>query len=133
MNVKEPTEFSPKVNTYKTVTEYLGQVDQKVKDRYFALRDFIVNLGDDVQEKVLKFYIAFRRIQNFACVEIHPQNKVILMYLKVNPDDIELQQGFTRDVRNIGHFGIGDLEVRITSELDLYKAKELIVKNYEGS
>ncbi len=122
-----------KTNTSKTVSDYLEQADQFLKDRYFALRDFIINLGDDVQEKVLKFYVAFKRIQNFACIEVHPQTKTILLFLKVDPDEVELQLGFTRDMRNIGHYGTGDLEVRITSEADIEMAKGLIVKSYEVS
>lgn len=38
-------------------------------------------LGGYVQIKVLKHYIAFKRIKNFACVEIHPATAKILIYL----------------------------------------------------
>ena len=86
-----------------------------------------------MQEKVLKYYVAFKRIKNFACVEIHPAKKVITMYLKVNPEDVELQPGFTRDVRQIGHFGTGDLEVTLRNREDLERAKDLIQRSYEAS
>jgi predicted transport protein len=98
---------------------------------YYSLRDFILNLGDDVQEKILKYYIAFKKIRNFACVEIYPKSKTILMYLNINPDEADLKEGFTRDVRNIGHYGTGNLEVRINSKDDIEKAKELIAKSYD--
>ncbi|WP_259404663.1 hypothetical protein [Microbispora sp. H10830] len=42
--------------------------------------------------------------------------------MKVDPDRIELEEGFSRDVRNIGHFGTGDLELRIRTQNDLEKA-----------
>ena len=108
---------------YKTASEYLAQSDQSLKDRYEAVRAYLVALGDDVQEKTLKFYFAFRRIKNFACVEVRPQTGKVLVYLKINPDSIEIEDGFTRDVRKIGHFGTGDLEVAITSEADFERAK----------
>lgn len=77
--------------------------------------------------------IAFRRIKSFACVEVHPQSKKLLVYLKVDPDSIDLEPGFTRDVRSIGHFRTGDLEVTITSMDDLQRAHPLLPASYETS
>lgn len=113
----------------KTVMEALQQADVGIQNIYFDLRDFILDLGDDVQEKVLKLYVAFKKIRNFACVEI--RNKAILLYLNLDPDRVELEEGFSRDVRNIGHWGTGDLEVRIGSMEDFEKAKHLIIKSYK--
>jgi predicted transport protein len=109
--------------------EALQQVDVGIQNIYSDLRDFILDLGDDVQEKVLKLYVAFKKIRNFACVEI--RNKAILLYLNLDPDRVELEEGFSRDVRNIGHWGTGDLEVRIGSMEDFEKAKHLIIKSYK--
>ncbi len=120
-------------NTYKTASEYLAQSDQALKDRFEAVRAYLLALGDDVQEKTLKFYFAFRRIKNFACVEVRPQTGKVLVYLKVNPDSVELEDGFSRDVRKIGHFGTGDLEVSIASEADFERAKSLFDASYEAS
>lgn len=117
----------------KTVSDYLDQSPTDLKDLYQALEDFLVALGDDVTKKVTQVYIAFRRIKNFACVEVHPQSKKLLLYLKVDPDSVPLEAGFTRDVRNIGHFGTGDLEVTVTSQEDLERAKPLVVSSYESS
>ena len=42
--------------------------------------------------------------------------------LKVDPTTITIEQGFTRDVRQIGHWGTGDLELSIRNKDDLRKA-----------
>ena len=118
---------------YKTVSDYIKRANRELKDRYFKIREYIINLGDDVQEKTLKNYIAFKKISNFVCVEVHPSSNAILLYLKVNPDEVDLTPPFTRDVRKIGHFGTGDLEVRISNDNDFEKAKILIEKSYENS
>lgn len=118
---------------YKTASEYLAQSDQELKDRFEAVRAYLLALGDDVQEKTLKFYFAFRRIKNFACVEVRPQTGKVLVYLKVNPDTVDLQDGFTRDVRKIGHFGTGDLEVTIADDVAFELAKQLFDTSYEAS
>lgn len=117
----------------KTVTEYLAQAPAALQDLYAELEAYCESLGDDVTKKALKLYFAFRRLKNFACVEVHPQTKTLLVYLKVDPDSLELEDGFSRDVRNIGHFGTGDLELRIQTPDQLAKALPLIQKSYEAS
>ena len=68
------------------MTEYLEQAPTTLKDLYAELESYCESLGDDVSKKALKFYFAFRRLKNFACVEVHPQTKTLLVYLKVDPD-----------------------------------------------
>ena len=92
-----------------------------------------MSLSDEVIKKTMQLYIAFRRIKNFACVEIKPQVGVIRVYLKIDPTSIIIKEGFSRDVSNIGHFGTGDLELTIGSYEDLDEAKPLILQSYEGS
>ncbi|MCH8494909.1 MAG: DUF5655 domain-containing protein [Balneolales bacterium] len=117
---------------YRTVTNNIDAASTELRDLYHQLRDFLLALGDDVQEKTLKYYIAFKRLKNFACVEVYPQSNKIQIYVKINPDDITLEKGFTRDVRTIGHFGTGDLEITIRTEQDLRRAESLLLQSYEG-
>lgn len=118
---------------YKTFTDYLAEADTALSDRYEALKAFLTSLGDDVQMKTLKYYAAFKRIKNFACVEVHPTSGRIIVYGKLDPAQMKLEPGFTRDVTNIGHFGTGDLEITIKNNDDLEKAKPLLVQSYEAS
>lgn len=118
---------------YKTVTEYLDLATSAQRDRYEALKAFLLNLGDDVQLKTLKYYFAFQRLKNFACVEIRYQTENILVYVKGDPGSITLEPGFTRDVRHIGHYGTGDIEITIRSDSDLERAKPLMLRSYEAS
>ena len=72
------------VNTAKTgdgggdVAPKPGKKATEMRDLYNALRDHLVALGDDVQEKKLKYYVAFKRLKNFACVEVHPNKGTVL-------------------------------------------------------
>ena len=88
-------------------------------------------LGDDLELKTLENYVAFRRLKNFACVEVKPQIRHLKVFVKVDPDSIVLEPGFTRDVRNIGHFGTGELEIIITDTATLEKAKPLMDRSYD--
>ena len=132
---REPTteeaDGDAKGQNYKSFVEYLAQSSTTLKDRYETLRAFIEALGDDIQTKQLKKYIAFRRLKNFACVEVRPQLEIILVYLKLDPKATKLEADFTRDVTDIGHYGTGDLEIRIRTDADVEKAKPLIASGYD--
>jgi predicted transport protein len=130
-NVVDPPPGGEKV--YKTVTEYLADADEALTDLFEATKAFLFSLGDDVQMTALKFYIAFKRIKNFACVEVRINQGRLLIYAKVDPEKVSLEPGFTRNVRDIGHFGTGDLEITLKSLADLERAKPLLVQSYAAS
>jgi len=127
----QTTESAPK--EYKGFVQYLEQAGTDLLDLLGLVTSTLENLGDDVQVKQLKYYQAFKRIKNFACVEIQTGNKQIRVYAKVDPGSVKLEKSFTRDVSNIGHFGTGDLEITIQNRDDLAKALPLLEKSYMGS
>jgi predicted transport protein len=116
----------------RTVTQLHERAPQDLRNLYDALDAYLLALGDDVTKTVRKNYYAYRRIKNFACVEIHPQTRKLLVYLKTDPKSITLESGFTRDMSKIGHFGTGDLEVAIGNRGDFERAQPLIVASYQA-
>jgi predicted transport protein len=118
---------------YKTIADQMAEAPQALLDLYHLLSDYMLALGDDIETKTTAYYIAFRRIKNFASLEFRNQAKKLLVFVKVNPDTILLEPGFTRDVRGIGHFGTGDLEITIQTAEDVDKAKALLDQSYAGS
>ncbi len=119
--------------TYRNISQTLAQTQGPLRDLFEELRAYLAALGDDVQEKTLKYYVAFKRIKNFACVELHPAKGCISAFLKVDPAAIAIEAGFTRDVSDIGHFGTGDLEITLRTRPDLERAKPLFQQSYEAS
>lgn len=117
------------VGAQKTISEMYESLNPDVRDRYEKLKAYIEALGDDIVVKPLKIYIAFKRFKNFACITF-PKD-IILVWLKVDPSTVIIENGFTRDVSEIGHWGTGDLEVQIKTDSDLEKAKQLIIRDYE--
>lgn len=130
---RPPEPKKSKASAYRTIDQTLEELSGPLLDLYEELKSFLLALGDDVQMKVLRFYVAFKRIKNFACVEVHPRAGDVKVYVKVDPGTIQLEKGFTRDVRNIGHFGTGDLEISVRSRQDLERAKGLVLQSYEAS
>lgn len=117
----------------KTVEEKLAQASEVVKNRYENLKAYLLALGDDVQLKTQKNYFAYKRLKNFACIEIHPQTAQIIVFVKSDFVDFHEEAGFTRDVTNIGHFATGDLEITISSDSDIERAKPFIEVSYEAN
>lgn len=115
----------------KSAAEQLEQAQPQIRELYESLSSYLSSLGDDVQEKHLKLYTAFRRLKNFACVI--PYRDKLLVMLKVDPDTVALEDGFSRDTRNIGTWGTGDLELTLRTMADFDKARPLLERSYAES
>ena len=115
----------------KTVVDYLAAADHQVQGWFESIKAFMLGLGDDVQMKTTKLYFAFKRIKNFACVEVSPQARKVTVYVKLPIEQVNLQPAFTRDVTNVGHFGTGNVEIVIDSDADLVAAQSLIQASYQ--
>jgi predicted transport protein len=114
----------------RTWDEFIAELEPPIPDVFEALRAFLVALGDDVQEKRLSTYIAFKRLKNFVCVDFRTDK--LLLFLKLDPDTVQPEAGFSRDVRYIGHWGTGDLELTVRNGADFERAKPLLLRSYEG-
>lgn len=117
-----------KSSSQKSHLEKLSSVSQDMKDLYFSICNFIESLGDDISQNQLKLYLAYKKVQNMVCIEIY--NKQIILFLKLNPETVMLETGFTRDMRNVGHYGTGDLQVIIKNAKDFERAKPLLERAY---
>ena len=117
----------------KTFSEQLSGTSEDLREIYYAISDYILSLGDDITENRLKLYCAYKKIKNIICVEIRQKN--FLLYLSLEPDKFEEEQnkGILRDVRNIGHWGTGNMEAVIKSANDFENIKYLIDKCYNGN
>ena len=112
----------------KTFIQQYENAPEKFKNIFNELKEYALNLGDDVSDNTLKLYMAFKKIKNFATMEIY-QGKILLNF-KLNPDHFELTDTL-RNVRNIGHWGCGDLQLIIKSDKEVELAKNLLQKSYE--
>lgn len=127
----KPTKTEVKtVSGDRTFAEWMELLPPPLCELLTSLEDYILSLGDDVQRKELKLYLAFKRLKNFATVV--PQKSRLLLYLHLNPDQVSPLPAIGRDVRQHGHWGTGDLELSIVSGNDLETVKPLILMSYEG-
>lgn len=97
-----------------------------------AVDEVLLGLGEGVNRVERKTYRAYQRLRNFACM-CPPQRTKLLVYLKANPEDVDLVPGFTRDMAGLGHHGTGDLEVQLRTPRDVERAQDLFRAGYAAA
>jgi predicted transport protein len=82
--------------------------------------------------EVRKLYIAYRTGQTFLCVV--PLAGELKLYLSgISPDAIVDPAGAVRDVRGVGQWGTGDIEVRLSTYAELDYVIGLITQTVEAT
>jgi predicted transport protein len=114
----------------RSYAEWLALLPPHLGELVASLEGHVLSLGDDVQRKELKLYVAFKRLKNFATVV--PQKNRLLLYLHLDPAKVVPMPPNAQDVSQKGHWGTGDLEMSLSSQTDLDAAKPLILMAYEG-
>ena len=115
-------------STDKTFDEQMESADEAIKILYQDLSNYILSLGDDISETHVKLYAAFKKIRNVVTVTAHKRK--LVMHLPLDVKTVSFEEGFSRDVTNIGHWGCGAVEVHLQNALDFEKAKPLIDRAY---
>ncbi|NNU43588.1 DUF5655 domain-containing protein [Ramlibacter montanisoli] len=112
-----------------TFDQHLDGRPDAIKSLALAAQEFILTLDPAIEEAPKKLYVAYRTTQNIVCMEVQKQK--ILFFLKLDPGKEPGPPGISRDMRDIGHFGTGDLEVTVKSDADLEQLKPYIQKAYD--
>lgn len=69
----------------RSFAEWLPLLPAHLTELLSSLEDYVLSLGDDVQRKELRLYLAFKRLKSFAVVA---QKSRLLLYLHLNPVDL---------------------------------------------
>jgi uncharacterized protein with ParB-like and HNH nuclease domain/predicted transport protein len=94
-----------------------------------ALRQAVLALDPCINEEFLKLYVAYKAETNF--VDVVPQAKGLRLSLNVAFHEIDDPRGLCADVTNVGRWGNGDVEVRVTSLSELPYVLGLIRQSFE--
>lgn len=111
------------IKVYSEV-DHANKVSQEIFELYEKFRDAILNLADDIEIRPQKFYIAFKKDGNVACLEM--QKKKMKIYIGAKAGTLDDPKGLAKDVSAIGHYGTGDYEVQVDSDKDLEYIMSLI-------
>ncbi|MFB7782244.1 transporter [Streptomyces vinaceus] len=113
----------------KSVQQFLDESPSGLRALFEDL-DAVLLAQGDVRREAQLHYFSYRRIKSVATVRVQPRNRALVVNLRVPPDEVELEDGFTRDVSVVGCLGLrGGIEVRIRSRDDLDRAGALIQRS----
>lgn len=120
-----------KAQPYYTTEFHLKGKAESIYSLFIALQERIFSLAEEgeIIEKPVKTYIAYKRGKNFCEVEI--QANSIKIWLDIPYKDLNDPYNLGRDVSDIGHYGTGDVEVRLSSLDNIDKVMDLIEQSYK--
>jgi len=102
---------------------------ENIKELYIKLKNMISGLDPNIETGYTKVYTKFTRGSSiFASVEC--MKNEIKIWLRLKIDQLEDPKNLARDVHNIGHHGVGDSEITLKNQDDLYYVMDLIKQSY---
>ena len=107
-----------------TEEDHRSGTSDEIFELYEKFRDAILNLADDIEIKPQKFYVAFKKDGNIACLEM--QKKKMKIYIGAKAGTLDDPKRLAKDVSNIGHYGTGDYEVQVSNDNDLEYIMSLV-------
>ncbi len=104
----------------------------EVVEIYRALDRFCMDLspGEVVRRHMVKYVSWSKGKWIFCCA--HLQKSGLRVWLKLDPGLIPSSATYARDVSNIGHWGVGDVELAIDSLERLAEARQFIHASFDA-
>lgn len=112
-----------------TEDDHLKNISDEIKELYDELKERIYLLGENIEVKPTKLYIAFKSSTNFCDITL--QRNKMKIWLNVRKDTLDDPRGMARDVSDVGHWGNGDYEIIIKPEDDMDYLMTLIRQSHE--
>ncbi|MDR1877500.1 MAG: DUF5655 domain-containing protein [Flavobacteriaceae bacterium] len=108
---------SKEVKVY-TEQDHLQKVDFETREFYEQVKERLISLDDNVTTQPKKQTIGFKIDNNIFC-DIVLQGKGLKIYLNLKSGDLQDQKQIARDVSNVGHWGNGSYEIKLTDLDDI--------------
>ena len=126
---EEPPETQVITPVY-TLEDHTSRKPKDIVDLFERLRESIFGLAEEgeITEKANKMYIGYKHGKNFC--EIRLQNKLIQIWLDISPSDLVDPLKMVRDVSNIGHYGTGDSEIKLSEVNNIDQVMNLIEQSF---
>ena len=99
-------------------------------DLFSRLRTEILAIDPIVTEEFLKYYVAYKAETNF--VDIVPQARQLRLSLNIDFQDLIDPRGIVKDITDIGRWGNGNAEVRLSNLEDLPYVIDLIRQSFNA-
>lgn len=101
-----------------TEQDHLQKSDFETRELYEQLKDRLLNMDNNVSVQPKKQTVGFKIDNNFFC-DIVLQGKGLKIYLNLKSGELQDQKNVARDVSNVGHWGNGSYEIKLTDLEDI--------------
>lgn len=108
---------------------HYDNTSEEVRELYFNLKERIVNMGE-IEIVPRRSYVGFKKKTNV--VDITVQKKNLWLWINLQKGKLDDPKSITRDVSEIGHYGNGDYDLKVTPESDLDYIMFLIKQSYKN-
>jgi predicted transport protein len=112
-----------------TIDDHPKLTDTETRMLFEALRAEVFALNPDVTEEFLKQYVAYKVETNF--VDVVPQKARLRLFLNMPFAAVNDPLGRCRNVADVGHWGNGEIEVRLSNKNELPIVMDLIRQSLE--
>lgn len=96
----------------------MQKVDFETRELYEQVKERLISLDDNVTTQPKKQTIGFKVDNNIFC-DIVLQGKGLKIYVNLKSGDLQDQKKIARDVSNVGHWGNGSYEIKLTDLDDI--------------
>ena len=117
-----------------TENYHLDKKSKISKDLYLELKNRILEEHLDIEAVPNKMYIAFKLKEkiNGNIISVKPMKENLKITFNIKKGNLNDYINKTRDVSNLGHFGPGDYELKISNRIEIDYAIELFEQTYEN-
>jgi len=113
-----------------TVEDHLKGKPDRIKELFRELQERILKLDDKINEKALKYYVAYELNRNFAEVVI--QDKGLWVHVDIDKAEVNDPKNKLVDVTDKGHWATGNLKMRVDALEDINYCMDIIKQSYES-
>ena len=117
-----------KVGAVYTLDDHAALKGQ-IRSLFDEFRRRVTNLDAGVREEVCKQYITYKLTTNV--VEVVPLASELKLYLDITIEELNDPDALGRDVTAVGHWGTGNVEVRLSSFDQLEAVMDLVRQSFE--
>jgi predicted transport protein len=113
------------------VADHLKRKSAEIIELFELLRDRIFSLSeeDEILEKPNKMYLSYKHGKNFC--EVRLQSNGLRIWLDIPYVELNDPQKLSRDMAKIGHYGTGQVELKLKSKDDIEAVMGLIEQSYQ--
>lgn len=121
---KDLKQVTDEIKTY-TEESLLQGKPEEVVELYEKFKSAITALADEMEVKALKYWISFK-IQNTIIASIEVQKGALKLYIKLNKGQLDDPKKLADDVSQIGHWGNGDYQIKVSDDKNLEYIMSLV-------